>query len=93
MIEDKADILQTELRKRRKDGKSLHVEKEKCNAASADRNGTVEGIKAKLLSHQVEGLKWMIDRELGSGKNGRAPRGQSWQIPLYSATEADQKIC
>ncbi|CAK7220481.1 hypothetical protein SEUCBS140593_004248 [Sporothrix eucalyptigena] len=38
-------------------------------------DGTVEGIKVKLLPHQVEGVKWMRGRELGPVKRGRVPKG------------------
>jgi len=38
-------------------------------------DGSVEGIKVKLLPHQVEGLEWMTGRELGTGKKGRVPKG------------------
>lgn len=38
-------------------------------------DGTVEGVKVKLLPHQVEGLKWMKGRELGPVKRGKVPKG------------------
>ncbi|ERS99379.1 hypothetical protein HMPREF1624_04579 [Sporothrix schenckii ATCC 58251] len=38
-------------------------------------DGTVDGIKVKLLPHQVEGVKWMRGRELGPVKRGRVPKG------------------
>lgn len=38
-------------------------------------DGTVEGVKVKLLPHQIEGLKWMKGRELGPAKRGKVPKG------------------
>lgn len=38
-------------------------------------DGAVEGIKVKLLPHQVEGVKWMKGRELGPVKRGKVPKG------------------
>ncbi|KAG6025632.1 hypothetical protein E4U19_003079 [Claviceps sp. Clav32 group G5] len=38
-------------------------------------DGTVEGLKVKLLPHQVEGVDWMRGRELGPVKRGRVPKG------------------
>jgi SNF2 family DNA or RNA helicase len=39
-------------------------------------DGTVEGMKVKLLPHQVEGVNWMRDKELGTKKTrGVFPRG------------------
>lgn len=38
-------------------------------------DGTIEGIKVKLLPHQVEGVKWMRGRELGPVKSGKVPKG------------------
>ncbi|ERF75514.1 hypothetical protein EPUS_08328 [Endocarpon pusillum Z07020] len=39
-------------------------------------DGTVEGLKVKLLPHQVEGVNWMRDKELGTKKTrGVFPRG------------------
>jgi SNF2 family DNA or RNA helicase len=46
------------------------------NEEEEEDDGTVEGIKVKLLPHQVEGLEWMKGRELGSGKKGaKVPKG------------------
>lgn len=38
-------------------------------------DGTQEGIKVKLLPHQVEGVEWMRGRELGPVKRGKVPKG------------------
>ncbi|GAB1315931.1 hypothetical protein MFIFM68171_06141 [Madurella fahalii] len=38
-------------------------------------DGALEGIKVKLLPHQVEGVKWMRGRELGPLKRGSVPKG------------------
>ena len=39
-------------------------------------DGTVEGLRVKLLPHQVEGVDWMIDREVGGPKKGGVlPKG------------------
>ncbi|KAH6681207.1 ATP-dependent helicase RIS1 [Plectosphaerella plurivora] len=40
-----------------------------------DSDGTLEGLKVKLLPHQVEGVEWMKGRELGPVKRGRVPKG------------------
>ncbi|KAG5999180.1 hypothetical protein E4U54_002003 [Claviceps lovelessii] len=38
-------------------------------------DGSIEGLKVKLLPHQVEGVEWMRGRELGPVKRGRVPKG------------------
>lgn len=39
-------------------------------------DGTVEGLKVKLLPHQVDGVEWMKDKEIGTKKkNGVLPKG------------------
>ena len=39
-------------------------------------DGTVEGLKVKLLPHQVDGVEWMRDKEIGvKKKNGILPKG------------------
>lgn len=48
---------------------------EKENAKGTLEDGTVEGVKVKLLPHQVAGLKWMKGRELGPVKRGKVPKG------------------
>lgn len=42
---------------------------------AAAKDGSVEGLKVKLLPHQVEGVEWMRGRELGPVKRGRVPKG------------------
>ncbi|KAI9751643.1 MAG: rim15, signal transduction response regulator [Chaenotheca gracillima] len=38
-------------------------------------DGTVEGMEVKLLPHQVEGVSWMVNKEIGQRKNGTLPKG------------------
>ena len=39
-------------------------------------DGTIEGLKVKLLPHQVDGVEWMKDKEVGTKKkNGVLPKG------------------
>ncbi|KAH6617006.1 SNF2 family N-terminal domain-containing protein [Chaetomium tenue] len=38
-------------------------------------DGTQEGIKVKLLPHQVEGVRWMRGREVGAQKKGKVTNG------------------
>ncbi|PNS14965.1 hypothetical protein CAC42_2194 [Sphaceloma murrayae] len=41
-----------------------------------EEDGTVEGMAVKLLPHQVEGVSWMLDKEIGERKkNGILPKG------------------
>lgn len=41
-----------------------------------EEDGTVEGLKVNLLPHQVEGVAWMTDKEIGMRKkNGILPKG------------------
>jgi SNF2 family DNA or RNA helicase len=92
VIEDEEDLPKTRSKKKKKEAeaeadklatqlKGLSVEDETpaSNSDSEDENeddGSVEGIKVKLLPHQVEGLEWMKGRELGTGKKGaRVPKG------------------
>lgn len=35
----------------------------------------VEGLKVRLLPHQIEGVEWMRNRELGPVKKGKVPKG------------------
>ncbi|CAG7560812.1 unnamed protein product [Fusarium equiseti] len=47
----------------------------KPEATKDAKDGTVDGLKVKLLPHQVEGVEWMRGRELGPVKRGRVPKG------------------
>lgn len=39
-------------------------------------DGTVDGLKVKLLPHQVDGVAWMTEKEIGTKKrNGMLPKG------------------
>ena len=41
-----------------------------------EEDGTVDGLSIKLLPHQVEGVAWMVDKEVGGKKkNGVLPKG------------------
>ncbi|KAI9650807.1 hypothetical protein NHQ30_000840 [Ciborinia camelliae] len=89
VIEEEEDARpRTRSRRKKKDAQvddlmaqmdGLNVEgDEKLEVASEDEeedDGTVEGINVKLLPHQVEGLEWMIGREIGTGKKGIVPKG------------------
>ncbi|KAH7157679.1 SNF2 family N-terminal domain-containing protein [Dactylonectria estremocensis] len=50
-------------------------ETKKTDATKVAKDGTVDGLKVKLLPHQVEGVQWMRGRELGPIKRGRVPKG------------------
>lgn len=49
--------------------------KAKKTPSPVGKDGTVAGLKVKLLPHQVEGVQWMRGRELGPIKRGRVPKG------------------
>jgi len=64
-IEDLADKLE------KTNVKDTPVEEEED-----DDDGTVEGLKVTLLPHQIEGVTWMRDKELGTKKTrGVLPKG------------------
>ena len=51
------------------------AEKEEDEEEEED-DGTVEGLKVKLLPHQIEGVNWMRDKETGTKKTrGVLPKG------------------
>lgn len=57
--------------------KEEEKEKEVPQAEEEDEeDGTVEGLNVKLLPHQVDGVGWMIDKEIGMRKkSGVLPHG------------------
>ena len=49
---------------------------EQDNDDEDEDDGTVEGLTVKLLPHQVDGVHWMTDKEIGTKKkNGILPKG------------------
>lgn len=50
-------------------------EGEASDGSNDPESGAVEGLKVKLLPHQVEGVEWMRGRELGPVKRGKVPKG------------------
>ncbi|KAK2732768.1 snf2 family helicase [Colletotrichum kahawae] len=48
---------------------------EKHDTENDGKDGSMEGLKVKLLPHQVEGVEWMKGRELGPVKRGKVPKG------------------
>lgn len=54
----------------------MEDEEEEKTASQEDiEDGSVDGIKVKLLPHQVEGVAWMRSREVGPIKKGKLPKG------------------
>ncbi|KAI1502132.1 SNF2 family N-terminal domain-containing protein [Biscogniauxia marginata] len=53
---------------------SLEDDEDKIEDTGEDKS-LVEGLKVRLLPHQVEGVEWMKFRELGPVKQGKVPRG------------------
>jgi SNF2 family DNA or RNA helicase len=46
------------------------------NDEDDEEDGTVEGLKVKLLPHQVDGVAWMIEKETGMhNKRAKLPKG------------------
>lgn len=63
-----------------KDNKEDEKEQKDAEPGAEDEeeeeDGTVEGLNVKLLPHQVEGVSWMIDKEIGERKKkGILPHG------------------
>lgn len=57
---------------------SLEEDEEDKTMADAEDDkdrSQVEGLKVRLLPHQVEGVEWMRKRELGPVKKGKVPKG------------------
>ncbi|KAI9673049.1 MAG: hypothetical protein M1817_003213 [Caeruleum heppii] len=49
------------------------VEEDEEEEEGAD--GTVPGLDVRLLPHQVDGLRWMTNKEIGKRKHGKRPKG------------------
>jgi hypothetical protein len=47
----------------------------KPEAEDDEEDGVVDGLKVKLLPHQIEGVGWMIDKETKKKKGGMLPKG------------------
>jgi len=59
-----------------KDEAKKEDEAEQEEEEEEEDDGTVEGLKVKLLPHQVDGVAWMKDKEIGvKKKNGVLPKG------------------
>jgi SNF2 family DNA or RNA helicase len=60
---------------------ALEVKDEEVSAEAAEEeeeedDGTVDGLKVKLLPHQVDGVAWMIEKETGMhNKRAKLPKG------------------
>ncbi|KAF2212324.1 hypothetical protein CERZMDRAFT_41181 [Cercospora zeae-maydis SCOH1-5] len=59
---------------------ALSVKEEKVeeedDEEEEEEDGTIDGLAVKLLPHQVEGVSWMIDKEIGKNKTrGILPKG------------------
>lgn len=50
-------------------------ESKKKEESIVSSTGHLPGLAVPLLPHQVEGVRWMINRELGPLKRGRVPKG------------------
>lgn len=55
--------------------KSAVLESKKKKESIVSSTGHMPGLAVSLLPHQVGGVRWMINRELGPLKRGRVPKG------------------
>lgn len=83
---------------------SLEDEEEKSSKGEiTEDRSRIEGLKVRLLPHQIEGVEWMKNRELGPVKKGKVPKGglladdmglgktlQSISLILTNAKQADK---
>jgi len=88
-FEDDDDKPKTRLRKKKQDAAASDLAdqfaglkvngKDSVDAEEEEEevyDGTVEGLRVRLLPHQIDGVTWMIDREIGGKKkNGVSPNG------------------
>ena len=69
-LSDRLQHLEVKHEESKDDGAESEGEEEE------EDDGTVEGLKVKLLPHQVEGVEWMREKENGKRKkNGKHPKG------------------
>lgn len=54
---------------------SLEEDEDKIMKEDGIDKSQIEGLKVRLLPHQVEGVEWMKGRELGPVKKGKVPKG------------------
>lgn len=74
-VERLTDKLQ-DLKVKNEAKKEDEAEQDEEEEEEEEDDGTVEGLKVKLLPHQVDGVAWMNDKEIGvKKKNGVLPKG------------------
>jgi len=86
--EDEDEKPKARLRKKKKHDDSVAALAEKIEALKVEAqeetheeeeeedDGSVEGLSVKLLPHQIDGVAWMMDKEIGERKrNGVLPKG------------------
>lgn len=72
-LADKLEKLDVNAGQEKKEGDGDDEEADDDDEAD---DGTVEGLNVKLLPHQVSGVEWMKDKEIGlKKKNGILPKG------------------
>lgn len=72
-LADKLEKLDVSAGQEKKEGDGDDEEADDDDEAD---DGTVEGLNVKLLPHQVSGVEWMKDKEIGlKKKNGILPKG------------------
>ena len=89
-FDDEDNKPKTRLRKRKKEDAATAALADKLGSLKVDDkteeapqeadaeedDGTVEGLSVKLLPHQIDGVAWMLDKEVGTRKkNGVLPKG------------------
>lgn len=62
---DKADVAKEQER----------IAEDQGDEEDEEDDGSVEGLKVKLLPHQIDGLEWLLDREVGKRNKKVKPKG------------------
>lgn len=73
--EDLKNLLEGVIDEEEGEDREQKPEGEASDGSSDPKSGAIEGLKVKLLPHQVEGVEWMRGRELGPVKRGKVPKG------------------